>query len=94
MEKRSIKITTTKEVYRKHFFEAFDLAINSIKDRFDQPDFKTYEISQQVLLKSARNDTYDDEVSSLLEFYDTDFNGSLLRSRFDEKDWSRKCLSV
>ena len=43
---------TTKEFYRQIYFEAYDHVINSLANRFDQPDFHTYINIQELLLKS------------------------------------------
>ena len=32
--------TTAKDLYRQAYFEAIDLAVSSIKDRFEQPGYK------------------------------------------------------
>jgi hypothetical protein len=37
--------------FRQHYFEALDLAVNCIKDRFDQPGYKVYSNLEQLLLK-------------------------------------------
>ena len=70
-----------KELYRKHYYEAVDLAINCIKDRFDQKDFRTYAILQELLLKAARNESFEEELKEVVEFYESDFDASLLRSQ-------------
>ena len=50
--------TCPKDLYHKHYFEAFDTVISCIDDRFDQEDFKMYTLLEQVLLKAAiHNDT-------------------------------------
>ena len=79
---KDARFQTTKDAYRKHYFEAFDLAINSIQQRFDQKDYKTYALSQQVLLKSARNESCETEISDLLKFYAGDFDELLLQGVF------------
>ena len=70
-----------KELYRKHYYEAVDLAINCIKDRFNQKDFRTYAILQELLLKAAKNEPFEEELKEVIEFYEGDFDASLLRSQ-------------
>ena len=40
--------------YRQHYFEVIDLAVNGIKDRFDQPGYKVYCNLQQLLFKACQ----------------------------------------
>ena len=70
-----------KDMYRKHYFEALDLTINCIKDRFDQEDYRHYANLQELLLKAARNEQFDSELSDVIAFYDGDFDESLLRTQ-------------
>ena len=52
-------------------FEAFDLAVSSIKECFDQPGYQNLE---DLLLKAANNNDYSTELQSILHFYGNDFN--------------------
>ena len=45
-----------KQYYRQQFCEALDLIVNSIKDRFDQPGYKAYKSSEDLLLKAVRKE--------------------------------------
>ena len=73
--------TCPKDLYRKHYFEAFDTVINCIENRFDQEDFKMYALLEQVLLKAAKHDEYEEELKEVILFYKEDFDESLLRSQ-------------
>ena len=44
---------TVEEHYRLQYFEAVDLAVASIKDRFDQPGYAVYRNLEELLLKGA-----------------------------------------
>jgi len=67
-----------KDLYRRHYFEALDLALEAIRDRFDQNGYKTYKNLQDVLLKAARGLPYDQELKAVLDFYGDDFEQSQL----------------
>ena len=44
-----------KAYFRQHYyFEALDLAVNCIRDRFDQPGYKVYSNLEQLLLKAIK----------------------------------------
>lgn len=43
------------EFYRNQYYEALDLAIVSIKDRFEQPGYTVYKNLEELLLKSANS---------------------------------------
>jgi len=49
-------LTDVKSYYRQQYFEAIDLVVNSIKDRFDQPGYRIYRNLEQLLLKSCQNE--------------------------------------
>ena len=44
-----------KAYYRQHYYEAFDLVINCIKERFDQPGYEVYCKLEKLLVKAAQN---------------------------------------
>ena len=44
-----------KDMYRKHYFEALDLVISAIQERFEQRDYKIYASCEELLLKAAKN---------------------------------------
>ncbi len=48
------KFTIVGEHYWQKYFEAIDLAILGIQDRFDQPEFAVYSNVESLLLKAAR----------------------------------------
>lgn len=57
--------SSEKDLYRQKYFEAFDLAINCIKDRFDQKGYRSYKHLENLLLKTVNNDQ---SVSEDLDF--------------------------
>ena len=67
--------TSPKELYLQQYFEAFDMAINCIQDRFDQPGFRLYRRLQDSLLKSTVEDpTAADDMKHVIEVYKGDIN--------------------
>ena len=46
--------SSPKDEYRRVFFEAIDLAVTSIRTRFDQKGFKTFVSLEQLLCKARR----------------------------------------
>ena len=53
---------TVKDHYRVVYFEALDLIISCIENRFDQPGYKIYGKVQMLLLKAAASESYDEEL--------------------------------
>ena len=41
---------TPEQVYRRIYFEALDLIVSSIEERFDQPSFKDYSNMESLLI--------------------------------------------
>ena len=63
-----------KDLYRRYYFEALDLVLGAIRDRFDQAH--TYRNLQEVLLKAAHGLAYDTELKAMLDFGGSDFDQS------------------
>ena len=63
---------TTEERYRQQYFEALDLAICSIQDRFDQPGYAIYRNLESLLLKVANQADYSAELQEVVSFYGND----------------------
>ena len=57
------------------------LAINSIKQRFNQKDYAKYANSQELLLKAAKKVNFDSEFNSVIEFYKDDFDSMVLKTQ-------------
>lgn len=61
------------------YYEALDLIINCIKERFDQPGFGIYKNLQGILIKSVRKESYDDSFNVVTLLYQSDINPDQLR---------------
>lgn len=76
---------TVEDLYRKAYFEALDLVIECIKDRFDQPGYKIYRNLQDLLLKATASDfdNYKEEFQFVTTFYGPDFTPSLFKAQLE-----------
>ena len=43
---------TPEQAYRRIYFEALDLIVSSIEERFDQPSFKAYSNMESLLIRA------------------------------------------
>ena len=64
--------------YMHIYFEAIDLIVNCITERFNQPGFLIYQHVENLLLKAANCKEYQSELKFVLEFYGSDLDGSSL----------------
>ena len=69
--------------YRQIYFEALDLAITSIEDRFSQPGYLLYQNLEELLIKAANKKDYTIELQEFLSFYGNDFNDSELSTKLE-----------
>ena len=60
--------------YRAINYEALDLIINCIKNRFDQPGYRVYRQLQDLLMKAASQQDYLLEYDFVSKFYGADFS--------------------
>ena len=44
------------------YYEAFDLLVQTIKDRFDQPGYGVYQWLENLLLKAAKKEDFTEEL--------------------------------
>ena len=68
--------TTAKELYSQHYFEYIDFIVSAIKDQFDQPGYKTLEQLENLLIKAAKGEEYENELAFVLVHYGDDFTPS------------------
>ena len=73
--------STIEEHYRQKYFEALDLAIAGIQERFDQPGYAIYKNSECLILKAAKQEEYSNEIQEVLSFYGDDFQETDLRTQ-------------
>nr|XP_034336066.1 zinc finger MYM-type protein 1-like [Crassostrea gigas] len=76
--------TFNKELYRQMYYEALDLVMSCVKERFDQPGFRVYRHLEDVLLKSVRGDkTFKEDLDFILDFYKDDLDKTSLSSQLE-----------
>jgi len=63
-----------KDYYKRIYYEALDLIIMSIMERFDQPGYALYSNLEQLLLKSVKHEDYEEELKSVSELYQSDLH--------------------
>lgn len=71
-------LDSPKAYFKVSYFEALDLAIMAIKERFDQPGFKVYCNLQELVTKAAKGEKYDKEYDFVVSFYEGDLNSTRL----------------
>ena len=80
--------STPKEHYQNIYFKSFELTIKSMEERFDE-GFDMYITLQNLLIKAAKQEPFDDELEQILDFYNDDFDEHQLRTQM--KTFSKNC---
>ena len=62
--------TTDQVICRVLYLEAYDNLINSIKERFHQPDFEIYKHIQNTFINAVNQKCFEDSLSILKEIYE------------------------
>jgi len=71
------------EEYRRIYYQGIELVVAFIKERFDQEDFKMYATCEQLLVKAANNENFEDELQNFTQFYGSDFDPSVLETQLN-----------
>ncbi|CAB3991856.1 Hypothetical predicted protein [Paramuricea clavata] len=69
---------TSEDLYRKIYYEALDLIVSAINERFDQPSFKAYAKLEALLLKSLKSEDISYEMACVKEVYHQDIKVEFL----------------
>ena len=69
------------EYYCQLYFEAVDLEVTGIIDRFDQPGYNLYKNLEELLIKMANNTPCDDCLKEVVSFHKDDFNPAELTTQ-------------
>ena len=70
---------TVEEHYCRYYFEALDLTINCIRQRFDQPGYRMYQHLESLLLKTSNGEKFDEDLKEVTQFYSEDIEVSMLQ---------------
>ena len=68
-------------IIEEYYFKALDLAITSIRNRFEQPGYQVYRHLQDLLLNVAQHKEYQSDLQFITKFYDSDLSPSLLEAQ-------------
>ena len=68
---------------RSIYYEALDLIINCVKERFDLPGYEIYKNLQDIIIKSIKKESYDDSFNVITSLYQSDINPDQLRVHLD-----------
>ena len=68
--------TIPRDQYRKQFYQAIDVLISSVRDRFDQPSFLVFENLESLLIKTLKGEETSAEMKIARKKYATDVNMS------------------
>jgi len=73
-------VDDVEDYYRLQYFEAIDLAVAGITNRFDQPGYTIYSNLESLLVKAANQNDYSAELEQVASFYE-DFDTPLLETQ-------------
>ena len=71
---------TPEDEYRRKYFEAIDLVVSCIKNRFDF-DFEIYALCEQFLVKAANKKSFTTEFEKITNFYADGFKPNTLETQ-------------
>ena len=90
---------TVKDLYRPTYYECVDYIISCFRDRFNQPGYIKLLKLENVLLKSAKNLPYQEDLDAVVECYGCEFDVSRLNTQLqvftttmEEFDQSDICI--
>ena len=62
-----------KDYYGQVYYQALDLIVNCIEDRFDQPGYRIYKTLELLLVKACKEEDFEDDLQIVCSFYRDDF---------------------
>lgn len=80
---RALLSTNSWRALSKDYYEVLDFIVASIKKRFDQPGFGTNKNLQNLLIKAANQENFEDEFKTVTDFYGTDIQPSILQVQLE-----------
>ena len=70
-----------KALYKQQYYEALDLIVNCIDDRFNQPGYRIYHSLESLLSKACKQEELVSDIDIVCDFYGDDFDKDLLTSQ-------------
>ena len=61
------------------YYEALDLLVQAIDDRFNQSGYRTHYCLEALMLKAVKKEKFSKELKAVLEVYGTDLKASDLK---------------
>ena len=78
-EEKSDPPSTPKDLYRQHYYEAVDLLVDVITERFNRPGLQVYRRAENLLLDAAHGLDYNrEDFDFVVAFYEGDFDRTVL----------------
>ena len=74
---------TAQDYYRRIYFEAIDLMMNAIDQRFDQPSFDAFAKMESLLIKTLNSQEKSKELKFMEKLYNDDVNISVLTAQME-----------
>ena len=74
---------TAQDYYRRIYFEAIDLMMNAIDQRFDQPSFDTYAKMESLLIKTLNSQDKSEELKFMEKLYNDDVSISVFTAQME-----------
>ena len=71
-----------KSFYKQQYYEALDLIVNCIDDRFNQPGYRIYHSLESFLSKACKQEDLVSDLDIVCDFYRDDFDKKLLTTQF------------
>ena len=72
------------EHYKPIYFDAIEGLIKCIKDRFNQESYQIFIHLENLILKAAKNEPFEEDLEATLKFYGKDFNAEMLRVQLND----------
>ena len=66
--------------YKKIYFEAIDNLVEALKDRFQQPSYQTFSAVEELLIKSVKGLSADEQFQIVIDTYENDLQASSLKT--------------
>lgn len=74
---------TPESMYQATYYECIDNVVACIRDRFNQPGYAALQKLENLLLKSAKDESHNEELKQVLELYKDDFDATSLSTQLE-----------